>query len=77
MFRVGLNLCRYIGTVLYQHNEKEAGTAEEIQAKKKRLKYQTIIDQKYQFLAFAVETLSPWSEEAINTLPLKIKKLIN
>lgn len=46
--------------------KKKAGAAAEIQAKKKRRKYQSIIDQNYQFLAFAVETMGPWSEEATN-----------
>lgn len=45
--------------------KKKAGAAAEIQAKKKRRKYQSIIDKNYQFLAFAVETMGPWSDEAI------------
>ncbi len=43
-----------------------AGGAAEMQAKKKRKKYQAIIDSNYEFVAFAVETMGPWSVEAMN-----------
>lgn len=43
-----------------------AGRAAETQALKKRRKYNTIIEKNYEFVAFAVETMGPWSQEAMN-----------
>lgn len=41
-----------------------AGRAAETQTLKKRKKYQAIIEKNYEFIAFAVETMGPWSIEA-------------
>ncbi|KAF2883374.1 hypothetical protein ILUMI_22787 [Ignelater luminosus] len=43
-----------------------AGQVAENAAIRKCNKYKTIVDQNYQFLAFAVETLGPWNNSARN-----------
>lgn len=58
-------------------SKKKSGGAAEIQAKKKRNKYKSIIDKNYEFIAFAVETMGPWSEEAINFANKLGERLIN
>lgn len=57
--------------------KKKSGGAAEMQAKKKRRKYQSIIDRNYEFLAFAVETMGSWSEETINFVNKLGEHLIN
>lgn len=42
-----------------------AGRAAENAAQRKTRKYQTLIDQNYYLVPFAVETMGPWSNEAI------------
>ncbi len=44
---------------------KEAGMVAENAAKRKKSKYKAIIEDGYHFIPFAVETLGPWCQEAI------------
>ena len=44
----------------------EPGAAAEVATKRKHSKYSQIINDGYIFKAFAVETMGPWCEEAIN-----------
>lgn len=45
---------------------KETGSVAENAANRKRLKYKTIIEDNYIFVPFAVETMGPWCQEAID-----------
>lgn len=43
---------------------KESGKAAEEKAKRKENKYQALVEQNYNFIPFAVETMGPWCKEA-------------
>lgn len=56
-------------------SSKEAGIIAEKAGKRKLSKYKAIIDDGYHFVPFAVETLGPWCQDAIN-FTLTLGKLI-
>ena len=43
----------------------QAGNGAENAAKRKEIKYESLIRQNYEFIPFAVETMGPWCTEAI------------
>ena len=44
---------------------RNPGKAAEVKARQKEVKYRSLIVQNYHFVPFAVETMGPWSSEAI------------
>ncbi len=60
-----------------QTSEKEAGIVAENAAKRKLSKYKEIVEDGHHFLPFAVETLGPWCQEAINFISILGKKITN
>lgn len=53
---------------------KMAGSAAEDKAQRKMVKQSSIINKNYYFVLFDVETMGPWSDDAIHFFDKKSKK---
>ena len=57
-------------------SSKKAGRAAEDKARRKTVKYRSLIDRNYIFVPFAVETMGPWCDEAIHFFDEVSKKIV-